>query len=252
VSSSRTAPASHNRLVVIDKDWHFSKERGGGRDYITRLFPHGSRVLGVLDRAPLPGDQPVSDPYKVVVLGRTGTGKSTTVANMAGQVMPLSHVETGGCCVRRVVWPVRLQANGKVKVMVLDVHDLGAAFGKRFSYLQEAAMEGAHAVMYFFSHTDRASYDDLPALLKAHSELDVVSMIVGTRSDQPEKSQVTRNEMIRLAKEADAHAYSITNVPAVDGDDDEDFQSRSVGASTEDAVVLLNDLCELLLNKELM
>ena len=250
--------ATHDKLVPVDKGWHWSMAAGGGRDFLDRVFPTGSRVMGLLDEPQLPPDFPVSRiSFKVALVGGSGVGKSALMANLCGLPVPVQHVETGGCDVCHAYWPVRL-ARGQILLVRFQFWDVGSVAARKFSYLRDASLAGAQAILYCFSTTDRTTFEELPALMDAVAAAGGrgrTGVIVGTKHDKGTQQQVTEAELASLSAERGMAAYRVSAfergfLPGADDPDGATDAKNLFAATTSDAVVLLSDLVELLFNLE--
>ncbi|NWS78296.1 CPLN2 protein, partial [Crotophaga sulcirostris] len=96
-----------------------------GRPYLDSIFhKNRRRVFGLLERPVLPPALAVPIvTYKVFVSGKSGVGKTTLVATLAGTPAPTTHHETLGIEATTVFWPAKLRASGRPVIFQLHFWD---------------------------------------------------------------------------------------------------------------------------------
>ncbi|XP_037107595.1 ciliogenesis and planar polarity effector 2 isoform X3 [Syngnathus acus] len=140
---------------------------------------------GLLESPVMPPHIPVDTVhYKVVLSGKSGVGKSTLAARLAGQTIPSMHYETTGIETTVVYWPVKLKESGRVLFFRFQLWDCGENALRRFDHLLPSCKEKVDAVLFLFSFTDRTSFDDLANQItkwKESSGGPAVTLVVGTK-----------------------------------------------------------------------
>lgn len=136
--------------------------------------------------------------YKIFLSGKSGVGKTSLAARLAGQNVPNMHYETTGVETTVVYWPVKLRESGRVIFFRLQLWDCGENALRRFDHLLPSCKEQADAVLFLFSFTDRMSFDDLSnqiAKWTGTSEGRIVKLVVGTKFDLFMHCDVTERDV---------------------------------------------------------
>ncbi|KAJ0068730.1 hypothetical protein NL108_010800, partial [Boleophthalmus pectinirostris] len=121
--------------------------------------------------------------YKIFLSGKSGVGKTSAVARLAGVNIPNIHYETIGIETTIVYWPVKIKESGRVLFFRLQLWDCGENALKRFDHMLPFCKEQIDAVLLLFSFTDRISFEDLPNQISkwmGPSPDRVVKLVVGT------------------------------------------------------------------------
>lgn len=124
--------------------------------------------------------------YKIYLSGKSGVGKTSVVARLAGLSIPSTHYETTGIETTIVYWPVKIKDTGQVLFFRLQLWDCGETALRRFDHLLPSCKDQVDAVLFLFSFTDRTSFEDLPNQISKWTgpPLDrVVKLVVGTKFD---------------------------------------------------------------------
>ncbi|XP_011675035.2 ciliogenesis and planar polarity effector 2 [Strongylocentrotus purpuratus] len=197
-------------------DWHKTPE---GKDYFASILRHGKRrVFGCLESpltlVPSHLEQPKIMKYKLCLVGKTGVGKSSTVAKLCGQRVPTTHVETPGIITSVTYWPAKLKHSGKHVMFRLQFWDAGHAVQRKFDHIHPACREKAQAVLYFFSFIDRSSFEDLRTQFsKSLSNEDTpLLVVIGTKYDQYNRSEITSRELLDFQKQWQVPILKLKNV----------------------------------------
>uniref|UniRef100_A0A8C6ZE12 Ciliogenesis and planar polarity effector 2 n=1 Tax=Nothoprocta perdicaria TaxID=30464 RepID=A0A8C6ZE12_NOTPE len=146
---------------LLEPGWLLSHE---GRQHRDALMHRGRRRLfGLLERPALPPALcTAAVTYKLFVSGRSGVGKTALVAALAGATVPPAHHETLGIQATSVHWAAKVRRAGRPVLVRLDLWDCGEAALRKFDHILPACKEEADGVLFLFSFTDRASFEDLP------------------------------------------------------------------------------------------
>lgn len=175
---------------VLDMKWYRSQY---AQEYFNSVFHKGQRrQFGLLERPSLPPatESQVLD-YKIFVCGRSGVGKTCTVAKLAGLIGHSDTSETAGIETTTIYWPVLLKATGKVMFFRLSFWDVGDNAIKKFEHILPACQAGVDAYVVVFSFSDHSSFADVPHLIGRMSDGDPnarsagspVHVVLGTKSD---------------------------------------------------------------------
>ncbi|XP_062363549.1 ciliogenesis and planar polarity effector 2 isoform X2 [Cinclus cinclus] len=161
--------------------------------------------------------------YKLFLVGRSGVGKTALVAWLGGTSTPPAHHETLGIEATTLFWPAKPLASGRPVLFQLHLWDCGDGALRKFEHLlpvsggrvsgwgrhlQEPAVRGcprpqackeeADAALFLFSFTDRASFEELPALMDrvlSPGDGDLIRVVVGTKFDLATHAAVTEEDV---------------------------------------------------------
>ncbi|XP_066126438.1 ciliogenesis and planar polarity effector 2 isoform X2 [Saccopteryx bilineata] len=187
-------PPAPGSVIVLD--WHESTE---GKEYLAYILrKNRRRVFGLLERPVLPPAVAIDTAsYKIFVSGKSGVGKTALVAKLAGLEVPVVHHETTGIQTTVVYWPAKLQVSDRVVMFRFEFWDCGESALKKFDHMLPACTEKTDAVLFLFSFTDRASFEDLPGQLTriAGEAPAVVRMVVGSKFDQYMHTDVPERDL---------------------------------------------------------
>ncbi|XP_057703212.1 ciliogenesis and planar polarity effector 2 [Corythoichthys intestinalis] len=175
--------ASKQGSVVTD--WHLCKD---GKEYFSKIQHKKNRkVFGLLEAPVMPPHVPMNTVhYKVFLSGKSGVGKTSLAARLAGLEIPSMHYETTGIETTVIYWPVKLKESSRVLFFRFQLWDCGETALRRFDHLLPSCRERVDAVLFLFSFTDRTSFDDLPNQITKWNELSgspVATLVVGTKYD---------------------------------------------------------------------
>ncbi|CAK6952527.1 ciliogenesis and planar polarity effector 2 [Scomber scombrus] len=170
---------------IIAADWHRCAD---SKEYFSKILRKMRRKnFGLLESPVMPPHVAVDTVhYKIFISGKSGVGKTTLAARLAGLNIPNMHYETTGIETTVVYWPVKLRESGRVLFFRLQLWDCGENALRRFDHLLPSCKEQVDAVLFLFSFTDRMSFDDLSnqiAKWTGPSVGRVVKLVVGTKFD---------------------------------------------------------------------
>lgn len=170
---------------IIVADWHQCKD---SKEYFGKILHKKRRKQFGLLESPMMSPLAAVDTvqYKIVLSGKSGVGKTSVVARLAGLNIPNMHYETTGIETTIVYWPVKIKQSGRVLFFHLQLWDCGETALRRFDHLLPSCKEQVDAVLFLFSFTDRTSFEDLPNHISkwtGSSPDRVVKLVVGTKFD---------------------------------------------------------------------
>nr|B7ZTR0.1 RecName: Full=Ciliogenesis and planar polarity effector 2; AltName: Full=REM2- and Rab-like small GTPase 1 [Xenopus tropicalis]AAI70963.1 hypothetical protein LOC549439 [Xenopus tropicalis] len=181
---------------LMDPEWHGSPE---GKEYLGCILRKKKRkFFGLIERPVLSPQLPADiASYKLFVCGRSGAGKTSFIAKLAGLEVPSMHHETTGIQTTCVYWPVRPTHSARPVIFRFQFWDCGEGALRKFDHILPACKEMADAVLFLFSFTDRSSFEDVPALISRTlgQEEDVARVVIGTKLDQYTHTDVTENDL---------------------------------------------------------
>ncbi|XP_038872674.1 ciliogenesis and planar polarity effector 2 [Salvelinus namaycush] len=184
---------------IVVADWHRSAD---SKEFFSRiLHKKKRRNFGLLEALVMPPNVSVDTVnYKIFISGKSGVGKTALAARLAGLNIPNMHYETTGIETTVVYWPVKLRESGRVLFFRLQLWDCGENALRRFDHLLPSCKEQVDAILFLFSFTDRASFDDLSNQIARGSEScdRVVKLVVGTKFDLFMHTDVTEREVTRF------------------------------------------------------
>ncbi|XP_071351367.1 ciliogenesis and planar polarity effector 2 [Trachinotus anak] len=168
---------------VVVADWHRCKD---SKEYFNKILHKKRRKnFGLLESPVMPPHVAVDTVhYKIFISGKSGVGKTTLAARLAGLSIPYAHYETTGIETTVVYWPVKLRESGRVLFFRLQLWDCGENALRRFDHLLPSCKEQVDAVLFLFSFTDRTSFDDLSNQIAKWTGPPfgrVVKLVVGTK-----------------------------------------------------------------------
>ncbi|XP_050838492.1 ciliogenesis and planar polarity effector 2 isoform X3 [Serinus canaria] len=160
---------------------------------------------GLLERPALPPALAVPTvTYKLFLAGRSGVGKTALVAWLGGTPAPAAHHETLGIEATTLFWPAKPRGSGRPVLFQLHLWDCGDGALRKFEHLlpgcprAQACKEEADAALFLFSFTDRASFEELPALMGrvlGPGDRHLVRVVVGTKFDLAPHAAVTEGDV---------------------------------------------------------
>ncbi|XP_073994206.1 ciliogenesis and planar polarity effector 2-like isoform X2 [Rhodnius prolixus] len=153
--------------------------------------------------------------YKVVLLGKSGVGKTWTVARLAGVAgnngTSYQTFETVGIRVTNIYWPVKIR--DKIVLFKLTVWDPGSHSFKKYTHIPVTCQEKADMQIIFFSYNDASSFNDLLPLINKCGKKDEDNspglLIIGTR--HLSKTEVSKSEVQEFQMK---HNVQIMSLPA--------------------------------------
>uniref|UniRef100_A0A8C5JEV8 Ciliogenesis and planar polarity effector 2 n=1 Tax=Junco hyemalis TaxID=40217 RepID=A0A8C5JEV8_JUNHY len=206
---------------ALEPGWLLSP---AGRPYLDSIVHKNQRrVFGLLERPALPPALAVPTvTYKLFLAGRSGVGKTALVAWLGGTPAPPAHHETlgieatmrpwvrlggsggdspavpAGIEATTLFWPAKPRGSGRPVLFQLHLWDCGDGALKKFEHLLPACKEEADAALFLFSFTDRASFEELPALMGrvlGPGDRHLVRVVVGTKFDLAPHTAVTEGDV---------------------------------------------------------
>ncbi|KAL4221516.1 rheb-like protein [Mactra antiquata] len=226
---------------LIQADWHTTAE---GRDMLSCLFTRnkqGLRTFGLLERPPLSAHIEEVH-YKIFVSGKSGVGKTCTVAKLSGHDIPKSHIETAGIQTSTCYWPAKVLDMNKVMLFRLQFWDAGEAASKKFDHIMSACTDRVDAILFLFSITDKVSFDELHQQISrlTSSGDNITKLVIATKCDQHALGEVTRKDIRDFEKTWKIPILKVKNI--LDNNQ----------SDTNDTVYTMNALCEHLWQRDLI
>ncbi|KAL6259433.1 hypothetical protein P5V15_009353 [Pogonomyrmex californicus] len=119
-------------MNAINMNWLSSAE---GESLVHHFYVNSSkkrRFYGILERPSLPSSiEEVT--YKIFVIGRSGVGKTSVIARLAGVLDSNNYMETNGIRKTNVYWPVKIW--DKVVLFKLQFWDTSEISIKKYNHI---------------------------------------------------------------------------------------------------------------------
>lgn len=238
--------ASNNDVSLV-KDWQTTRE---ARAYMNALYKRKKRVqFGLLEHptivSPLLKKAPIHT-CKMFLYGKSGVGKTSTVMKLSGRPVPLVHHETLGIQTTTLYWPIK-RSEETIELLQVELWDTGERALRKYEHILSSCLSSTNMVAFFFSYSDRSSWEELPDILaqastKIQSHLKVV---LGTKLDTPTR-HVTAEEVEQFE-----HTHQIRVIPISNISEEGEGSSSTTRGDLHDICTPLNTLAELVLNHEL-
>ncbi|XP_064643123.1 ciliogenesis and planar polarity effector 2-like isoform X2 [Lineus longissimus] len=233
--------------TFIDLQWYRSTE---ARDIISCISHRNlqkRKVFGLLEKPSVPLASSLEEyKYKILIYGKTGVGKTSTVAKLSGNDIPSSHCETPGIQVTEIYWPAKVVEYNKVVMFELEIWDAGENSMKKFDHILPALKEKADGILFLFSCTDKSSFQDLPQYMSKIQDSDdnLCKLVLGTKFDLHAQSEITLRDIREFESLYHLPILRIKNIPLY-----HPSESRS---EISEVAPILNMICECLWQRDLM
>ncbi|XP_022175461.1 REM2- and Rab-like small GTPase 1 isoform X2 [Myzus persicae] len=160
---------------VVKLDWQSTAE---GETIMQHFY--NPLTNGLLERPILPNIEEVS--YKLFFVGKSGAGKSSTIARLAGILnFDEEYVETRGIRKSNIYWPVKVW--DRIILFRLQCWDAGDRDTKKFGHILPVCKEEADVIVFVFSFTDPSGLStistNLPIYLNDKSK--PAPIVIGTK-----------------------------------------------------------------------
>lgn len=183
--------------VFISPDWLNCKT---GQEIYSSLLQknlHGRKPFGLLERPTFEPQINLDEfEYKLFISGKSGVGKTSSVAKLSANKIPAVHSETPGIQTSTVYWPAHIKTIDKVILFKLQIWDVGENALKKFDHVLPACKDKVDAIVFTFSFVDKSSFEDLPQQMSrvtANND-NFCRFIIGTKLDIPH-SEVTQKDI---------------------------------------------------------
>ncbi|XP_066521828.1 ciliogenesis and planar polarity effector 2 isoform X2 [Hoplias malabaricus] len=180
-------------------NWHRNPE---SREYFSKiLHKKKRRKFGLLEAPVMPPNLKADIVrYKVFISGKSGVGKTTLAARLAGHNIPNMHYETTGMETSVVFWPVKMRESGRVLFFHFQLWDCGENAMRRFDHMLPSCKEQVDAILFLFSFTDHSSFEDISNQISRITNPSdrVVRLVVGTKFDLFMHTDVTESEITQF------------------------------------------------------
>ncbi|KAK3578024.1 hypothetical protein CHS0354_027239 [Potamilus streckersoni] len=183
---------------LLDFDWHKHSESREAFSSVTHRHHHRLKTFGLLEKpANVSPYSPEEVRYKLFVVGKTGVGKTSTVAKLTGNEIPKTHNETAGIQTSTTYWPGKITQLNKQVMFRLQFWDAGETSLKKFDHIIPACTERVDGILFIFSIVDKSSFDDLHQQISRFTSTndDIVKIAIATKCDQHAHCEVTQRDI---------------------------------------------------------
>ncbi|KAK2148856.1 hypothetical protein LSH36_479g00002 [Paralvinella palmiformis] len=198
----------------VSPEWYKTPE---GRDVVSSLMHLNSqtrRSFGLLEKPVPPSQYTLEEyPYKVFVSGKSGVGKTSTVAKLTGNDIPATHSETPGIQTAITYWPAKIMNINKLVMFRIQFWDAGENALKKFDHILPACKSQMDGVLFLFSFIDKTSFDDLPHQMSRILDVEdnVCKFVMGTKLDLYSQGEVTQRDIQQFESHWNVPLFSIRN-----------------------------------------
>merc|ERR1711908_213804 len=139
---------------------------------------------------------------KLLLIGDSGVGKSCLLCRYSDDVFNSNFITTIG-----IDFKIRtIELDGaKIKLQIWDT-----AGQERFRTITQAYYRGAMGILLVYDVTDDKTFNNIRTWMRnieQHANEQVVKILLGNKSDMPEKKMVTKEQGEQLAKEFDIQFF---------------------------------------------
>lgn len=222
-------------------DWQTTPE---GKEILSCLFTRNKqslRTFGLLESPPL-SNHIEEVRYKIFVSGKSGVGKTSTVAKLTGHDISKSNIETPGIQTSLCFWPAKVTDINKVMLFRLQFWDAGEGAIKKYDHILPGCTDKMDAVLFVFSIVDKSSFDELhQQISRLTTPTDNIAKIaIATKCDQHAHREVTAQDMRDFEKTWKMPILMVRNTV--------DANQVDMG----DIMPTMNKICELLWQRDLI
>lgn len=234
-------------------DWQVSKE---ARLFTGPLFSGKKRrQFGLLDSpltdSPALARLPVHS-CKLLLLGKSRVGKTSTVQKLTGRPVAKTHQETLGIQTSTVYWPVKLNkpsilgggTKRNIAFLQLELWDVAERSAQTLNFEKNFSpqLNVINAVAFLFSYTNRRSWEELPEIVvNSQQALEgCLKVVIGTRADSLTRD-ITQREIANFQSLYSVRVLSIGNI---DGAVLSDGVTPDGQAGLADIAPLLNSIAD--------
>ncbi|VVC28534.1 P-loop containing nucleoside triphosphate hydrolase [Cinara cedri] len=227
---------------VVKLDWQSTAEGETVMQHFYNPQTNGRRFFGLLERPVLPNVEEVS--YKLFFVGKSGAGKSATIARLAGAA-PNSdgggggeYVETRGMRKSNIYWPVKVW--DRIILFRLQCWDAGDRDVKKFGYMLPVCKDEADAVVFVFSFADPGGLTDVSTNLPAYMDdkSKPAPIVIGTKYCPGDfTAKITVDDIDEFEKTQNITVLKMNKRTAGAADDDPGLENHQTAYT-------LNVICE--------
>lgn len=190
-------------------EWHHTAE---GETFLQHLYngrTSGRKLFGILEK-PFQSSNLEEVCYKLVFVGKTGAGKTSTINKVAGISAYSSYFETSGIRITDIYWPVKVW--DKIILFKLQCWDAGSSCMKKYNHIPSSCVDNADFFVFIFSFNDAQSFNELPLLINkfvTSRDNQPGSIVIGTRNML--KTEVMKSEIKDFESKQNIEVLTIQN-----------------------------------------
>ncbi|XP_078338140.1 ciliogenesis and planar polarity effector 2-like [Crassostrea virginica] len=202
--------------TLLSQEWYSSS---AGKAVQAALLTRNllkKKPFGILDKPVLPANITADEvKYKILLVGKSGVGKTSTIAKLSGNDIPNSHSETPGIHVTTTQWPGLVKQMNKVVMFHLQFWDVGDGAMKKYEHIKATWEKDADCVIFLFSFVDRGSFEEISQHITrmAKPKTNFAKLVIGTKFDQHAHSEVTQRDIRDFEHTWKIPILKIRNVP---------------------------------------
>lgn len=219
--------------TVLSYDWYKTGEGQGLMAHFIDPKTGHRKLYGFLEQPSVPPSIECQE-FKLLVVGQAGVGKTAVTAWLAGLMgWNRQAGESPGVRVTSLYWPAKV--HNALLVFKLHIWEAGDSAVRKYGHVYPACKEGAQGVLFLFSYTDRASWEDLPGLIqRTRLPQDILTpIVIGNKYGSLQENAVATSEV--------AEFEQAWNIPVVRVRQ----QTNSINpASLPEVAEVLNTICE--------
>ncbi|KAK3095753.1 hypothetical protein FSP39_018594 [Pinctada imbricata] len=206
--------------TLLNQEWYGSPQ---GREVLATLLHKSQqrrKTFGLLEKPMIGVHCPTDEvKYKVFLVGKSGVGKTSTVAKISGNAVPTAHSETPGIQTTTVYWAGQVKQLNKVIMFSLQFWDAGESATKKYDHILPACVAQTDCIIFLFSFVDRSSFEDVSQLItKMTTPKDTTcKIVIGTKFDQHAHSEITQRDIRDFEQNWKIPILKIRNVPDTEG-----------------------------------
>ncbi|XP_061196948.1 ciliogenesis and planar polarity effector 2-like [Saccostrea echinata] len=201
---------------LLSQEWYNSSAGKGVLASLTTQNLLKRKPFGILDK-PILTTNTVTDEvkYKILLVGKSGVGKTSTIAKLSGNDIPTSHSETPGIQTTTTPWPGMVKQLNRVVMFQLQFWDVGDGAMKKYEHIKATWENQADCAIFLFSFVDRGSFEEIPQHITRMTKPknNFAKLVIGTKFDQHAHSEVTQRDIRDFEHNWKIPVLKIRNVP---------------------------------------
>lgn len=201
---------------LLSQEWYSSTT---GKAVLSSLMTRNllkRKPFGILDKPVLPSNITADEvKYKILLVGKSGIGKTSTIAKLSGNEIPVTHSETPGIHITTTQWPGMVKQMNKIVMFHLQFWDVGDGAMKKYEHIKTTWENQADCVIFLFSFVDRGSFEEISQHITRMTKPknNFTKLVIGTKFDQHAYSEITQRDIRDFEHTWKVPILKIRNVP---------------------------------------
>ncbi|XP_052718129.1 ciliogenesis and planar polarity effector 2-like [Crassostrea angulata] len=201
---------------LLSQEWYSSTT---GKAVLSSLMTRNllkRKPFGILDKPVLPLNITADEvKYKILLVGKSGIGKTSTIAKLSGNEIPATHSETPGIHITTTQWPGMVKQMNKIVMFHLQFWDVGDGAMKKYEHIKTTWENQADCVIFLFSFVDRGSFEEISQHITRMTKPknNFTKLVIGTKFDQHAYSEITQRDIRDFEHTWKVPILKIRNVP---------------------------------------